>query len=63
MSIIYLLLPIGLLMTAAAVAAFVWAVRGGQLDDLETPAVRALFDDERLGAAGEDAPAGKGESA
>ncbi len=48
MSAIYLLLPLGLLMTAAAVAAFVWAVRGGQLDDLDTPAVRVLFDDERL---------------
>jgi cbb3-type cytochrome oxidase maturation protein len=48
LSVIYLLLPLGLLMTAAAVAAFVWAVRGGQLDDLDTPAVRALFDDERL---------------
>lgn len=48
MSAIYLLLPLGLLIMAAAIAAFVWAVRDGQLDDLETPAVRVLFDDERL---------------
>ncbi|RLB62996.1 MAG: cbb3-type cytochrome oxidase assembly protein CcoS, partial [Deltaproteobacteria bacterium] len=25
---------------------FVWAVRSGQFDDLETPAVRILFDDQ-----------------
>lgn len=50
MSILYLLLPIGLLLSVMGVAWFVWAVRSGQLDDLETPAVRMLFDDEDLGA-------------
>jgi NAD(P)-dependent dehydrogenase (short-subunit alcohol dehydrogenase family) len=29
----------------AAVVAFVWSARSGQLDDLETPAVRMLHDD------------------
>lgn len=53
MSVIYLLLPLGLLISAAAVAAFVWAVRNGQLDDLDTPAVRILFDDERLDPPGQ----------
>ena len=29
-----------------AVWAFFWAVRSGQFDDLDTPAVRILLDDE-----------------
>jgi cbb3-type cytochrome oxidase maturation protein len=34
----------------AGVVAFIWAVRRGQLDDLDTPAVRILHDeDEHLG--------------
>jgi cbb3-type cytochrome oxidase maturation protein len=44
MSIIFLILPITLLLSLAAVAAFAWATRGGQFDDLTTPAVRALHD-------------------
>jgi cbb3-type cytochrome oxidase maturation protein len=45
-SVIYFLLPLaGLLVTAAVVAFFV-AARGGQFDDLDTPPLRALFDDE-----------------
>ncbi|MCL4792122.1 MAG: cbb3-type cytochrome oxidase assembly protein CcoS [Gammaproteobacteria bacterium] len=47
MSIIYVLSPLGLLLLGAAVAAFFWAVRSGQFDDLETPAWRILLDDDR----------------
>jgi len=43
-SIIFLILPITLLLSLAAVAAFSWATRGGQFDDLQTPAIRALHD-------------------
>jgi len=46
MSVIYLLLPVAALLAAAAVAGFIWAVRRGQFDDLDTPAVRILHDDE-----------------
>ena len=46
MSVIYVLLPVAVLLAIAAVAAFVWAVRRGQFDDLDTPAVRMLHDDE-----------------
>jgi cbb3-type cytochrome oxidase maturation protein len=46
MTIIYALIPIGLLLLAAAVWAFFWAVRSGQFDDLETPAWRILLDDD-----------------
>lgn len=45
MSLLYLILPLALLIGAGFVAAFVWATRKGQFDDLETPAMRALFED------------------
>ena len=45
MSVIFLVLPLALLIVAAAVWAFVWAARRGQYDDLETPAIRAVQDD------------------
>jgi len=43
---IFVLLPLALLIAAIAVGFFVWAARTGQFDDLDTPAVRILFDDE-----------------
>ena len=46
MSVIFIILPLAIVMAAIAVAAFRWAVRGGQYDDLETPAFRAIYDDE-----------------
>ncbi len=45
MSVIFLVLPLALAIVALAVAAFVWAARRGQYDDLETPAIRAVQDD------------------
>ena len=45
MSVVFLVLPLALLIVAAAVWAFVWATRRGQYDDLETPAIRAVQDD------------------
>ncbi len=44
MSVVFVLLPISAVLAAAAVWAFVWAVRHGQLDDLDTPSVRMLHD-------------------
>ena len=46
METIFVLLPLALLIAAIAVGLFVWAARTGQFDDLETPAVRILFDDD-----------------
>lgn len=46
MNILYLVVPLALLIVLAAVIAFVWAGRSGQFDDLETPALRVLHDDE-----------------
>ena len=46
MSVIYIVLPLALVVVAGAVAAFVWAANRGQFDDLDTPSVRVLHDDE-----------------
>ena len=46
MSVLYIVVPLALLVVGAAVAAFVWAANRGQFDDLDTPAVRMLHDDE-----------------
>jgi cbb3-type cytochrome oxidase maturation protein len=43
---IFVLLPLALLIAAIAVGLFIWAAKTGQFDDLDTPAVRILFDDE-----------------
>lgn len=46
MNIIYLLIPIALVFIGLAVAAFLWAVKSNQFEDLEGPAHRILFDDD-----------------
>ena len=48
MNILYLLIPLALLLLGGAVWVFFWAVSSGQFDDLDTPAVRIIMDnDER----------------
>lgn len=42
MTILLILVPLSLVLLGLAVWAFVWAVRGGQYDDLDTPAVDIL---------------------
>jgi len=44
MEILYLLIPLGVLVTFAIGAAFWWAVAAGQFDDLDAPAHRILHD-------------------
>lgn len=46
MNILYLLIPLALLLLAFAVWAFFWAVGSGQFDDLDTPAMRIVMDDD-----------------
>lgn len=46
MAVLYIVIPIALALAGAGLAAFLWAVRRGQFDDLDTPAMRVLFDDE-----------------
>jgi cbb3-type cytochrome oxidase maturation protein len=45
MTVLFIVLPLALLLSASAVVAFVWAARSGQLDDLGTPALRMLDDE------------------
>lgn len=46
MAVIFVLLPVALLFAGVALWVFLWAVRSGQMDDLETPPLRVLHDDE-----------------
>lgn len=47
MNIIFILIPLGLILLLIAVAAFFWAVRSGQYDDLESPGWKILYDDDQ----------------
>jgi cbb3-type cytochrome oxidase maturation protein len=47
MSVLYLLVPLAIMVIAISLWAFFWAVRAGQFDDLDTPAVQILLDDDR----------------
>ena len=46
MSILILLVPLALLLAGASVLAFRWATAHDQFDDLQTPALRVLLDDD-----------------
>ena len=46
MSVIYVMIPLAIALAVVALAGFVWSVKRGQLDDLDTPPQRMLFDDE-----------------
>jgi cbb3-type cytochrome oxidase maturation protein len=47
MSVIYLLIAVSIVAAAGFLGVFLWAVRNGQFDDDETPAMRILFDDKK----------------
>jgi cbb3-type cytochrome oxidase maturation protein len=44
MELVYFLLPAALTLAIIGLSGFIWAVRSGQLQDLDTPARRILFD-------------------
>jgi len=46
MRILLLMIPISIVLLGIAIWAFVWAVRRGQFDDLDTPALDILVEDE-----------------
>lgn len=47
MEILYFLIPLAMIILVVIAAFFFWAVKSGQMDDLEGPAYRILMDDER----------------
>lgn len=46
MSILFVLIPLGLVLVGFGAWAFFWAVNNGQFDDLDTPAIAILADEE-----------------
>ena len=47
MSVFGILLAGGVLLFLVFLAVLVWAIRSGQMDDLNTPAERAVWDDKQ----------------
>jgi cbb3-type cytochrome oxidase maturation protein len=56
MTILLLLVPLSVLLLGAAIAAFLWAVRSGQFENLDTPALDILRDDVHPPRPGTDEP-------
>ncbi len=54
MIILLLLVPLSLMLLVVAIAAFAWAVKRGQFDDLDTPALDILVDDDTPSGSRED---------
>ncbi len=46
MEILYFLIPLAMIILVVIVGFFFWAVKSGQMDDLEGPAHRILMDDD-----------------
>ncbi len=44
MNSLFILIPIALVLVALAVRIFIWAVKSGQFEDLDTEGKRILFD-------------------
>ena len=46
MSVLYIMIPSALLLAGLGIFGFILAVKSGQFDDLDTPALRAVFEDD-----------------
>ncbi|WCL50504.1 cbb3-type cytochrome oxidase assembly protein CcoS [Leptospira sp. GIMC2001] len=46
MEFLYITIPITLLIALGSLAAFLWSAKSGQLNDLEGPKYRMLFEDK-----------------
>ncbi len=46
MSVLYLVVPLALVIVAVGVGGYLWAVKNGQMDDLETPGIRVIRDEQ-----------------
>lgn len=47
MQIVMILVPVMLILVALGILLFSWAVKNGQYDDLDGPAHRILYDDDK----------------
>ena len=48
MNILFLAIPLAIALGSFFLFSFFWAVEKGQFDDLETPAHRILFEDNKI---------------
>lgn len=46
MSVIFIALPASIALAGAAVLAFIWAIRQGQFDDLDSPPLHLTYNDD-----------------
>ncbi|MFU8831670.1 MAG: cbb3-type cytochrome oxidase assembly protein CcoS [Wenzhouxiangella sp.] len=63
MNIIYVLIPLSVILMTIAIAAFFWAVRNDQFDDLDTPALDILDEDDNATTQDRAAPSAGDDSA
>jgi cbb3-type cytochrome oxidase maturation protein len=47
MAVIIILIMLSILVAGSFLAGFIWAVRSGQFEDTDSPAVRILLDDKK----------------
>lgn len=47
MDILFLLIPLSVILVVFIAAAFLWAVKAGQFEDMQGPAHRILMDDDK----------------
>ena len=47
MSVVIFLIILGILVAGGFLVGFIWAVKSGQYDDTESPAIRMLFDETK----------------
>jgi len=53
MTLLFITLPAALIIAAGAVAAFMWAARNDQYEDLDTPPQRMLLEDPKAKGEGQ----------
>ena len=46
MESMYFIIPVSIVFVVVAIGFYIWAVKGGQYDDLDTEGQRILFDEE-----------------
>ena len=58
MGMLFVFTGLGLVLFIGAIAALIWSIRSGQLDDLDTPSRRMLTDEATPRQDGHDGPGG-----
>ena len=48
MASLYLMIPLGILLMIIAIWIFIWALKGGQFEDLDSPGWSIIMDEEEI---------------